>query len=192
LADAVKQQRPSRWRTFAAASTVIALTAVGASSYTVVNDTAPKQGPPAASPTLAQPQRAAEYAPPPAAPSQQLAPSPNGAPPPASPTPASVQAAPAPQRPPPVPQQPAPAPQQPKPGPDQTYLSLVSEIPGVTVTDPTTAATTGRGVCTHLQNGGSPTDVTAATVNSNGGLTPAQAAAGVNAAITAYCPQYAR
>jgi serine/threonine-protein kinase len=193
LADADKQQRHSRWRSFAAASTVIALTAVGASGYTVVNNNTPEQGtPPAASPTVAQPQRAVESAPPPAAPSQPLAPSPNDAPPPASPTPASVQVAPAPQRSTPVPQQPAPAPQQPKPGPDQTFLSLVSEIPGVTVTDPATAATTGRGVCTHLQNGGSPNDVTAATVNSNGGLSPAQAAAGVNAAITAYCPQYAR
>jgi len=120
LADAVKRQRHSRWRTFAAASTVIALTAVGASGYTIDNDnTAPKQGPPAASPALAQPQRAAEYAPP-AAPSQPLAPSPNDAPPPASPTPVSVQAAPAPQRSTPVPQRTAtgPAATETRPRPD--------------------------------------------------------------------------
>ncbi|MFY2861614.1 DUF732 domain-containing protein, partial [Mycobacterium sp. THU-M104] len=37
----------------------------------------------------------------------------------------------------------------------------------------------------------SPADAAAATQNRSG-LTPAQAAAGVNAAITAYCPQYRR
>src|SRR5258708_3208490 len=46
LADAVKQQRHSRWRTFAAASTVIALTAVAPSGYTIDNDnTAPTHRP---------------------------------------------------------------------------------------------------------------------------------------------------
>lgn len=65
----------------------------------------------------------------------------------------------------------------------------MSEIPGITVTDPATAAATGRAVCTSLQNGGTPHDAAAATVN-NTGITPVQASAGINAAITAYCPQY--
>ncbi|WP_264990628.1 DUF732 domain-containing protein, partial [Mycobacterium kiyosense] len=65
-------------------------------------------------------------------------------------------------------------------------------IPGVTVTDPSVAVTTGRNLCTVLQNGGSPSDAANATVNNNEGITPAQAAAGVNAAITVYCPQYQR
>jgi serine/threonine protein kinase, bacterial len=101
-----------------------------------------------------------------------------------SPTPASVQAAPqyAP---------PAPAPLRPAPGADQVFLNQVSQIPGVTVTDPARAAASGRDVCTGLQNGESPRDATASTMNQTG-LTPAQAAAGVNAAITAYCPQYLR
>jgi serine/threonine protein kinase, bacterial len=48
-AAAAKQQRRRRWRIFAAASTVIALTAVGAIGYTIENnDTASKQASPAA------------------------------------------------------------------------------------------------------------------------------------------------
>jgi serine/threonine-protein kinase len=49
LADADEQQRRRRWRIFAAAATVIALTAVGAIGYTIENDnSAAKQGPAAA------------------------------------------------------------------------------------------------------------------------------------------------
>lgn len=195
LAHFDQPHRVSRWRIFAASATVIALAAVGASGYPIDtndnNDTASKQGPPAASQGLAQPPPAPEYSPPPAPPSEQLAPpSPQVAPAPAAPTPVYVPATPAPKGPPPAPRVPAPAPQRPTPSPDQTFLNLVSEIPGVTVTDPATAAASGRGVCAHLQNGGSPSDAAAATVNNNAGITPAQAAAGVNAAITAYCPQY--
>lgn len=80
-----------------------------------------------------------------------------------------------------------PAPQQLTP--DQTFLNLVSEIPGVTITDPATAAATGRAVCVGIQNGASPNDAAAATVNGNQGISPEQATAGINAAITAYCPQ---
>ncbi|WP_116645787.1 DUF732 domain-containing protein, partial [Mycobacterium kubicae] len=40
--------------------------------------------------------------------------------------------------------------------------------------------------------GGSPDDAAAATVTKGEGITPAQAAAGVNAAITAYCPEVRR
>jgi serine/threonine-protein kinase len=67
----------------------------------------------------------------------------------------------------------------------------VSQIPGVSVTDPTRATASGRALCSGIQNGESPNDAAAATQN-NTGMTPAQAAAGVNAAITAYCPQYLR
>ena len=199
LADADKQQRRRRWRIFAAASAVIALNTVGAIGFVIDNhNIASKQGPPTASPTLAQPHRAPPPAPeglapartgapPPPSPTAvpvQAAPAPTGARPPASPTPASVQAAP--KHPPP-----APAPQQPAPDPDQAFLGQVSKIPGVTVTDPTRAASSGRAVCTGLQNGESPKDAAAATVNDTG-MTPSQAAAGVNAAIGAYCPQYLR
>ncbi|AXN46847.1 Serine/threonine-protein kinase PknF [Mycobacterium marinum] len=191
LADRETPQRRGRWRIFAAASTVLALTAVGASGYSISNDTtasahrtlaaSPEQGPP---PSPTQP--VAQHPPPPR---------------PTPPVPAPHRVAPPPQRPaetqiisaPKVSRIPAPvvtppAPPHP-PSPDQSFLSLVSEIPGITVTDPATAAATGRAVCTSLQNGGTPHDAAAATVN-NTGITPAQASAGINAAITAYCPQY--
>ncbi|WP_156452899.1 DUF732 domain-containing protein, partial [Mycobacterium gordonae] len=89
------------------------------------------------------------------------------------------------------PKAPAPPPQRP-PDPDQAFVNMVSGIPGLTVTDPATAAATGRAVCTSLQNGATPNDSVQATVNGNNTVTPAQAAAGVNAAITVYCPQYQR
>jgi len=208
LADADKQRRRGRWRIFAAASTVIALIAVGALGYTIENDTATKQGRPAASPTLARAQQAPKYPPPPALAPQRLAAAPKvaPAPPPASPPPAPVPAAPAPQRPaaapkvapappaaspPPASVPAAPAPQRPAPGPDQVFLNQVSEIPGVRVTDPARAAASASGLCTGLRNGESPAAAAAATQH-NTGLKPAQAAAGVNAAIRAYCPQYLR
>lgn len=191
--------RRNRWRAFAAASMVIALAAVGASGYPTENETtAATASPSVALPAVAQPERAAEPGPtaPSARPQPAAEPAPSPAPmpppsapppkvaPPASPPiPASVQAPPAPKGPPPAPQRPTPA-------PDQTFISLVEQIPGVTVTDPATAAATGRAVCSNLQSGGNPNDAAAATVNGNNGITPAQAAAGVNAAITAYCPQY--
>ena len=71
------------------------------------------------------------------------------------------------------------------------FLNLASQIPGVTVNDPREATESARGVCVVLQEGASPADAAAATQNRSG-LTSAQAAAGVNAAITAYCPQYRR
>ncbi|BBX76096.1 protein kinase [Mycobacterium shinjukuense] len=214
MADADKQQRRGRWRIFTAASTMIALTAVGASGYAINSgNTAAEQRPPVASPTLAQPRRAVEHAPPPAPPSQPMAPAPKDIPPPAAsavaeppraagdaplPAPPSRQSAPAPKSPPPpafptpASIQAAPAPQGPTPSPDQVFLGLVSQIPGVTVTDPATAAASGRAVCADLQNGGNPHDHAAATVNNNTGLTPAQATASVNAAITAFCPHHLR
>jgi serine/threonine protein kinase, bacterial len=245
LADVDKQQRHRRWRIFAAASTVIAFNVVGAIGYTIENgNTASKQGPPAASTTLARPQSAPKYTAPPVPASQRPPPAPTGAPPPASPTPgfvqappapqqpasgakgtpqpasptlASVQAAPAQQRPAPAPQRlapaatgapppapptaapvqaaptyapPAPAPEPPAPGPDEAFLSRLSKIPGVRVTDPARATAGGRSVCEGLQEGESPRDATAATVNGNPGITSSQADASINAAIHAYCPQY--
>lgn len=69
------------------------------------------------------------------------------------------------------------------------FLNLAAQIPGVTVQDPKEATTTARGLCAGLKNGLSPADAAAATQHKSG-LTPAQAEAGVNAAITAYCPEY--
>uniref|UniRef100_UPI00389B257C DUF732 domain-containing protein n=1 Tax=Mycobacterium sp. HUMS_1102779 TaxID=3383487 RepID=UPI00389B257C len=85
----------------------------------------------------------------------------------------------------------APAPHRPAPSADQVYLKLAAQIPGVTVTDPKVAIATGHAMCTGLQYGESPADAAAATA-SNTNTTPAQARAAVNAAITAYCPQYRR
>lgn len=219
-AAAPTDQSRRRWAAVAAAFAVIGLTAVGASGYpgtaptTAAKDAppaAPVQGlpqaapaaPPSAAPVpngaapAALPSPAAPPSPAPAAaPSTPAAPPrppvaqvPAAAPrPPASPAPAPASKAPAP-APQPVA---APAPQQPPPGPDQTYLDLVSGIPGVTVTDPSVAVASGRNLCTVLQNGVSPGEAANATVNSNEGITPSQAAAGVNAAITVYCPQYQR
>lgn len=195
-----KQRRRNLRRIVAAAaSTVTALAIVGASAYPTDNDnTVAKQIPAAVFPAVAHPQFEAAYVPPatsvPAQPVAENAPSP--APPEQPPAPApkaaprSASRAPAPVQVPTTPVAPAPASQRPSPEPDQTFISLVEQIPGVTVTDPATAAATGRAVCSNLQSGGNPNDAAAATVNGNNGITPAQAAAGINAAITAYCPQY--
>nr|WP_205878721.1 serine/threonine-protein kinase [Mycobacterium gordonae] len=203
-APAVQPQRRNR-QTIAAAATVIALTGIAASGYQI--DDRPDAGPPAASPASTQPQLAAENVPPPAAAAQPMAlppkdtassPVPAPAPAPAAtphrtsvPAAASPPAAPAAATPaqPSPPKAPAPPPQRPA-DPDQAFVNMVSGIPGLTVTDPAAAAATGRAVCTSLQNGGTPNDSVQATVNGNNTVTPAQAAAGVNAAITVYCPQF--
>lgn len=195
-ANVTRKPPRGRRRVFAATATVIALTGVAASGYQI--DDRSDVSPLAAPPGSAQPHLAAENVPPPAAPAPPLAAPPNDAQPPAA-APASVPApaaapprapvparASAPAAPPPAP---APAPQRP-PDPDQAFVNMMSGIPGLTVTDPSTAAATGRAVCTSLQNGATPNDSVQATVNGNNTLTPAQAAAGVNAAITVYCPQY--
>ncbi|WP_216638124.1 serine/threonine-protein kinase [Mycobacterium sp. 1423905.2] len=206
-AGADRDRRRGRWQLLAAAATAVALTAVGASGYRFdAENTATQQNSLAAAPPVAQAQHLPEPAPPPAAVPPQVVL--QAAPPPAPPqvqelpkpavpkaaprpaAPALVPAA-APPAPVPVPA-PAPAPAPQRPAPDQTFIGLIEQIPGLTVTDPTTAAATGRAVCADLQNGGSPDDAATATVNSGAGVSPAQAAAGVNAAITAYCPQYRR
>lgn len=194
-----KRAIAQRRRIFAAAATVLALTALGASGYPDDNGPGELRAQAPASPALAQPQPVAQHAPP-SAPTPPPASAVGESAPqaPAPPPPASIPNVPAPKAPIPVAQRPsspapaAPAPQQAAPSPDQAYLNLVSEIPGVTVTDPTVAVNTGRNLCTVLQNGGSPNEVADATVNGNQGITPAQAAAGVNAAISVYCPQYLR
>ncbi|CAM3166743.1 serine/threonine-protein kinase [Mycobacterium intermedium] len=187
------QRRSNRWRILAAAASVVALTALGASDFTIDNyRPAANQAPAAAAPPSAQPAAQAPPSLPPAAPAPAQAPAnpppaaPQSAPtpqasPPASRVPAPVEAA-------PVPTQPAPPAQQ--PNPDQAFINSLSQIPGITVTDPGTATATGRAVCSSLQNGATPGDAAAATVNGNSGVTPAQANAGINAAISAYCPQY--
>ncbi|WP_236978256.1 MULTISPECIES: serine/threonine-protein kinase [Mycobacterium] len=197
------QRRGSGWAVLAAASAVIGLTAIAASGgQPEAGRTADGQNTPSvASPVAAPPQHQVAEPPPAAPPAPPAAPTPQAAPSPALPAAAAPAprapaglpkppAAPAPAAKPPVAQPPAPP--QPPANPDQTYLNLVSGIPGVTVTDPSVAVTTGRNLCTVLQNGGSPSDAANATVNNNEGITPAQAAAGVNAAITVYCPQYQR
>ncbi|MHA7650395.1 serine/threonine-protein kinase [Mycobacterium sp. ML4] len=172
----------SRWRLVATAA-VTALAALGAADHN------PVVGRPTASPQPAHSYAAATLAPPPKdAPAAVPAPAP------------VVPRAPVPAPAPVVPRAPVPAalhPKTPAPqrpqrptDPDQTFVNTLTGIPGLTVTDPATAAATGRAICKSMQNGGSPNDSVQATMRNNSSLTPAQAAAGVNAAITVYCPQY--
>lgn len=83
----------------------------------------------------------------------------------------------------------APAPWQAAPDPDLLFLNLVSQIP-VTITDSAVLTASGRSICGDLQHGMTPAQVAAANVGNNG-MTFAQTSAIVNAAITAFCPQYA-
>lgn len=68
---------------------------------------------------------------------------------------------------------------------------MAAQIPGLTVTDPEKAIASGHAMCTGLKHGESRADADRATLK-NTRSTPAQADAAVNAAITAYCPQYLR
>lgn len=211
-----RQPRRGRRRLVAAAAAMLALDLVGAAGYTIDGDSsAPQHGGGTVSPVSARPRHGRSLAPPPLPVPQRPAPAPARAP--ASPTPPSVRAVAvptasaskpvsAPPRPSPAhptvmaapkptpPQRRAPRPDPPRPdppSPDQVFLNLAAQIPGVTVKDPKEATTTARGVCAGLKNGLNPADAAAATQHKSG-LTPAQAEAGVNAAITAYCPQYRR
>jgi hypothetical protein len=84
----------------------------------------------------------------------------------------------------------AAAPPRPASDADQVFLTLFSQIPGIHLTNPGAAIASARAMCADLQSGQeSPADAAAKTVD-NTGLTPPHAAAVVNAAITAYCPQY--
>ncbi|MFV8319428.1 serine/threonine-protein kinase [Mycobacterium sp. 23] len=170
-----------RPRALAAAAVIIALAGVSAGGY----ERASSGGRPLASSPGAS-QHAVALASPPVAPAPPQPPSP--APVPATPRAAAAAAVPAPAA--PRVKAPAPAPQRAAVDRDQTFVNQLSSIPGLTVTDPATAAATGRAICKSLKNGSTPNDSVQATVNGNSGLTPAQAAAGVNAAIGVYCPQY--
>jgi Protein of unknown function (DUF732) len=66
--------------------------------------------------------------------------------------------------------------------PNGSFSNLASQIPSVGVTDLARATASAGGVCAGLH--------AAASTENTAGLTPAQAAAGVNAAISAYCPQH--
>ena len=72
---------------------------------------------------------------------------------------------------------------------DQIYSALVSQIPGVVITDPAAFTAGGRNICPSLAAHGR-ADTDAAVQANDPGLAPWQASAVVNAAITAYCPQY--
>ncbi|HME79226.1 MAG TPA: DUF732 domain-containing protein [Mycobacterium sp.] len=78
-----------------------------------------------------------------------------------------------------------------RPDPDQTFIGLASQIPGMTIADPTIAEAGGGKVCAYLQAGHSRADTNATVLQNDPTFTPWQANAVVNAAITAYCPQYA-
>jgi hypothetical protein len=72
---------------------------------------------------------------------------------------------------------------------DQLYMTLLSQVPGTVITDPATAVAGGRNICPSLaSNGRAATE--AAVQTNDPGFSPWQAAQVVNAAITAYCPQY--
>jgi Protein of unknown function (DUF3761)/Protein of unknown function (DUF732) len=74
---------------------------------------------------------------------------------------------------------------------DQHFLSLLSQIPNVIIIDPAAMTASGRQVCLHLQNGDETKgDAIARTVENTPNGTLGGAAAMVDAAISAYCPQF--
>ncbi|WP_158090408.1 DUF732 domain-containing protein [Mycobacterium sp. IEC1808] len=84
----------------------------------------------------------------------------------------------------------AATPPQPESDADQVFLTLFSQIPGIHLTDQAAAIASAHAMCADLQSGKeSPADAAVKTTN-NTGLTPEHATAVVNAAITAYCPQF--
>jgi Protein of unknown function (DUF732) len=72
---------------------------------------------------------------------------------------------------------------------DQIYMALISQIPGTVIADPAKAVAGGRNICPGLAAQGRASTEAAVQAN-DPGFSPWQAAAVVNAAITAYCPQY--
>jgi hypothetical protein len=73
---------------------------------------------------------------------------------------------------------------------DQYFLSLVSRIPGMTVIDPASLSSSGRQICTYLQNGDETRDdAIAKTMKNTPSGTLGGATALIDAAISAYCPQ---
>jgi hypothetical protein len=74
---------------------------------------------------------------------------------------------------------------------DQHFLSLVSAIPGMTITDPSALTASARQVCVDLQDGDETRpDVIAKTIRNTPNGTVGGATALLNAAISAYCPQF--
>jgi hypothetical protein len=74
---------------------------------------------------------------------------------------------------------------------DRHFLGLLSQIPGVTILDPSAVTASGRQICTYLQNGDETKEeaITKTMRNTPNG-TPGGATAMVNAAISAYCPSF--
>ncbi len=77
-----------------------------------------------------------------------------------------------------------------EPDADMRFLSLVSQIPGVTVNAPGLLTASARQVCIDLQNGVTTPAQTVDITVRNAGLTPAQAVAVTAAAVDVYCPNY--
>jgi hypothetical protein len=74
---------------------------------------------------------------------------------------------------------------------DQHFLTLLSQIPGVTIVDPAAVTASGRQICIYLQNGDeTKEDAITKTMRNTPNGTVGGATAMVDAAITAYCPQF--
>jgi hypothetical protein len=74
---------------------------------------------------------------------------------------------------------------------DQHFLSLLSQIPGVTIVDPAAVTASGRQICVYLQNGDETKEgAIAKTMRNTPNGTLRGATGMVNAAISAYCPQF--
>jgi hypothetical protein len=74
---------------------------------------------------------------------------------------------------------------------DQHFLSLLSQIPGVTVIDPGAVTASARELCADLENGDeTKEDAITKTMRNTPNGTFGGATAMVNAAITAYCPDF--
>jgi hypothetical protein len=122
-------------------------------------------------------------------PAQKGAAAPPPAPPPA-PRPPPVQVAPV-QVVPIQPLAPAhPPPLTPGPDADVRFLSLMSDIPGVVLTDPDAAVASARGMCTAMQYGLTPDQEVMMTQN-NTGLTREHAEEVIAGTIAVYCPYLA-
>lgn len=84
-----------------------------------------------------------------------------------------------------------PAPAAP-PDPDQQFLALISEIPGVTITNPQLEINETKVVCAELRDGASRGDIIAATLREAPTLTKLQAEQLFDAGTTIYCPEFSR
>ncbi|UEB27471.1 DUF3761 domain-containing protein [Mycobacterium intracellulare] len=79
----------------------------------------------------------------------------------------------------------------PPPDADTYFLGLVSEIPGMIIRDPALMTATARELCVHLRNGDESRDLAITTTMQNTvNGTLGAATAMVDAAISAYCPDF--